>query len=509
MTPPARPPEPAPDRATLSTAKMWALAVIAACQLLVVLSSSVVNIALPQAQRALDISDADRAWVITAYALGVGGLLLLGGRIADYAGRRRVLIVGLVGFAAASAVGGAAVSTAMLLTARAGQGVFAALVMPAALSLLSVTFTAGRERALAFSVYGAMSAGGGAVGLVLGGVLTQYTSWRWCLLLSVPFALLTATAAVLKVADDAAAESRAAGHARYDIAGAVTVAAGLTALVYALSTAARHGWASATTLGLLGAAVVLLVAFVVIEARSARPMLPLRVVADRTRAGALVSVLLAGAGLLGMFLFLTFYLQGTLGYSPLQTGLAFLPSSAGILLGSLVTNRLLARVAPRTLLVPGMVLAGLGLWWLSGVDVDSSYWLRVAPAVLFVGVGLGLVLVTAASTALIGVSPDDAGVASAAVSTSQQIGGALGTALLNTVAATATAGYLAAHPGAGSLAAVHGYQDAFGVGAILLGTGALICLVLVRARSDDTPRDTPDGPAPVQARGGGTLGPGR
>lgn len=466
-----------PARATMSGPKRWILAVIAACQLLVVLSASIVNIALPRAQRALGISDVDRAWVVTAYTLGVGGLLLLGGRIADYAGRKRVLIIGLLGFAGASAVGGAAVNTAMLLAARGAQGVFAALVMPAALSLLSVTFTDRRQRAIAFSVYGAMSGGGGAVGLVVGGILTEYTTWRWCLLLNVPFALLTAAFAAAKVP-----ESRIGGNVHYDIPGAATVAFGLTTLVYGLTTAADHGWTSVTTITLLAAAVILLAAFVVVETRSRQRMLPLRLLANLTRAGALASVLLAGAGLLGMFLFLTFYLQGTLRYTALQAGLAFLPSSVGILLGSYLTGRLLSRVAPRTLLTLGMALAGLGLWWLSGAGVDAGFWLRVVPAELLVGIGIGLVLVTAASTALIGVAPDDAGIASALVSTTQEIGGALGTALLNTIATTATVGYLLTRPDALELAAVHGYQRAFLAGAILLGLGAATSAVLVRAR---------------------------
>ena len=475
----------AADEASVSTGpssqRWWVLVVIAACQLLVVLSASIVNIALPQAQRALGISDADRAWVVTAYTLGVGGLLLLGGRIADYAGRKRVLVIGLVGFAVASAVGGAAVNAAMLLVARGAQGVFAAVVMPAALSLLSVTFTDRRERGIAFSVYGAMSGGGGAIGLVVGGVLTEYTSWRWCLLLNVPFALAAAVLAVVKVP-----ESRASGPVHYDIPGAVAVVTGLTALVYALTTAGKNGWGSVTTLGLLAVAVLLLVAFVVIETRSRQPMLPLRILSDPTRTGALLSVLLAGAGLLGMFLFLTFYLQGTLRYTPLQAGLAFLPSSVGIVAASYLTGRLLSRVTPRTLLTPGMAVAGLGLWWLSGVGVDASYWLHVAPAELLVGIGIGLVFVTAASTALTGVAPDDAGIASALVSTTQQVGGSLGTALLNTVAATTTAGFLVTHAGAVEVATVHGYQRAFLVGAILLGVGAFGSWLLVRTRRLDT-----------------------
>ena len=444
------------------------LGVLAACQLLVVLSASVVNIALPEAQRALGISDESRSWIVTAYTLTLGGLLLLGGRIADLYGRKRVLVVGLFGFAAASGLGGAAVGELMLLAARGGQGVFAALITPAALSLLQVTFTDRQERATAFSVYGAMAAGGGAVGLLLGGVLTQYASWRWCLLLSAPMALATAAAASRTVV-----ESRSTRRVYLDLPGAASVVLGLGALVYATTRAAMLGWASAQTVTVLAAAVLLLGTFVVIEARSRNPMLPLRLLASRTRLAALVAVLLAGAGLLGMFLFLTLYLQGSLGYTALQAGLAFLPSTAGIVLGTWVTSRLLARVLPRTLLVPGMISAGLGLAWLSRVGLDTSFWWHLAPAEMLVGIGMGIVLVTASSTAMTGVHADDAGIASALVSTSQQVGGALGTALLNTVAATATATFLLNQAGAGELAAVHGYQRAFLVGAVLLGTGAL------------------------------------
>lgn len=469
--------------------RWWVLGVCAACQLLVVLSASVVNIALPQAQQALHISDTDRAWVVTAYTLAVGSLLLLGGRVADYAGRRRVLVIGLLGFAAASAFAGAAQATGVLLAARAVQGGCAALVTPAALSLLSVTFRTGRDRAVAFSVYGAMSAGGGAVGLVLGGVLTQYATWRWCLLLNVPFALVAAVLARLRVP-----ESSTPGERHYDLPGALTVVAGLTALVYALTTAARHGWTSMLTAVLLIASAALLASFVLVEARSTRPLLPLRILASPTRAGALIAVTLAGAGLLGMFLFLTYYLQGTRGYSALTAGLAFLPSSVGIAIATVATGRLLDRAPPRLLLAPGMALAGLGLLWLSRLDLASSFWGHVAPAELLVGIGMGLVLVTASSTVLLGVAPEDAGVASALVNTTQQIGGSLGTALLNSVAAVATAGLLRTRPDTLAVASMLGYRQAFAVAAILLGVGSVVSVILVRARGG-TSNQTPTSPS--------------
>lgn len=461
--------------------RWWVLVVVAVCQLLVVLSASVVNIALPQMQQALDISDANRPWVVTAYTLGVGGLLLLGGRIADSVGRRKALVTGLVGFAVASGLGGLAGNAAVLFAGRGAQGVFAALVTPAALSLLSVTFVDPRERATAFSVYGAMSGGGGAVGLVVGGVLTEYASWRWCLLLNVPVALAAALLARRFVS-----ESRSSGHVHYDVPGAVTVALGLTALVYGLSTAGARGWGSTATVLLLVAAAGLLVTFVVVEARSPQPLLPLRIVVDRTRSGAFSAMLFASAGLLGMFLFLTYYLQGSLGYSAVTAGIAFLPISLSTVFATAITSRLLPRTTPRALLVPGMATAGLGLWWLSGIGAAGDYWWRVLPGELVVGFGMGLVFVTVASTALIGVAPDDAGVASAMVSTSQQVGGSLGTALLNTVAAGAAASSLAGRPDS-AVAVVHGYQVALLAGAVVLGVGAVGAAFLVRARQDDLP----------------------
>ena len=449
-----------------------ALGVIATCQLLVVLGASVVNIALPQLQAALGISDADRPWVVTAYTLGVGGLLLLGGRVADYLGRKRVLVAGLVGFAAASAIGGLAPDAAVLLAGRGLQGAFAAALTPAALSLLSVTFTDRRERATAFSVYGAMAGGGGAVGLVLGGLLTEYASWRWCLLVNVPVALVAAVLAYRWIT-----ESRNAGPAHYDIPGAVTVVLGLVALVYGFSTAARSGWISFQTLALLGAAVVLLASFAVIEARSGHPLLPPRIVLNRTRSGAFLAILLASIGLLTMFLFLTYYLQGTLHYSALEAGIAFLPVSVGTVGGTWATSRLLTRVGPRPLMITGMLASTAGLLALTRIGVSTSYWTTVLPAEFVVGAGIGLVFVTVASTALVGVDAEDTGVASAVVSTSQQIGGSLGTALLNTVAAAATSSFVAGNAAA---ALVHGYQVAFLVSACIAGAGTVVVVALVR-----------------------------
>lgn len=329
------------------------LAVLAAAQLMIVLDASIVNIALPSAQEELGISNADRQWVVTAYTLAFGALLLLGGRIADYTGRKRTFIVGLLGFAAASALGGVASNQELLFAARGLQGAFAALMAPAALSLITVTFTEPKERAKAFGVFGALSGGGAAIGLIVGGVLTEYTSWRWCLGVNVPVALLVAALAIRYVH-----ESKAHGDTRYDVPGVLLATAGLFSLVYGFTEAARAtnpddprstevlGWTAPTTVGFLLAAVVLLVAFVAWERRSSNPMLPLHVVLDRNRGGSYLIFLFVGAGLFAMFLFLTYYFQVNLGYSPLKSGFAFLPFSVGIILTAAVVAQLLPRVGP-------------------------------------------------------------------------------------------------------------------------------------------------------------------
>jgi EmrB/QacA subfamily drug resistance transporter len=462
-----------------------ALAVIAVAQLMIVLDASVVTIALPSAQRALHISVANRQWVITGYTLAFGGLLLLGGRIADFLGRKRVFIFSLLGFAGASALGGLAQDSAMLFSARALQGAFAALMAPASLSLLTVTFTEVRERARAFGVYGAIAGGGAAIGLVVGGALTEYASWRWTLLINVPIAILAAVSAARYVR-----ESRIAGKARYDLPGAVLVTSGLLALVYGFTKAQTDGWGSGVTLVLLGAAVILLAAFTLVERRTAHPLLPLRVILDRNRGGSFLASFLVGIALFGTFLFLTYYLQGTLHYSALKSGFAFLPFSGGIIIAATLASQLLPRVGPRALISTGLVLAAAGLAWFTQIGVGTSYVLHVLPAELVVSFGLGLAFVPFSSTALIGVDPADAGVASALVNATQQVGGSLGTALLNTVAASATASYLAAH--AGRLAVlqsglVHGYTVAFTVSASLLVLAVVSTLIFVRARSHDLP----------------------
>jgi EmrB/QacA subfamily drug resistance transporter len=464
-----------------------ALGVIALAQLMVVLDASIVNIALPSAQRDLGISVADRQWVVTAYTLAFGGLLLLGGRIADFFGRKRMFVIGLLAFAFASALGGIAPNAGLLFAARALQGAAGALLAPAALSLVTVTFTEPRERARAFGVYGAIAGGGAAIGLIVGGVLTEYASWRWCLLVNVPIALAAAAAALPVVR-----ESRSTEPAHYDLPGAAAATGGLVALVYGFTKAAEPGvgWSSATTVILLAVAVVLLVSFVVIELRTPYPLLPMRVPLDRNRGGSYLASLLVGAGLFAMFLFLTYYFQATLGYSALRSGFAFLPFSGGIIVSAGLASQLLPRFGPRRLMIGGLALATLGLLYLTQISVTTSYVSHVLPAELLMSVGMGLTFVPLSSTALLGVQRSDAGVASALVNTSQQVGGSLGTALLNTIFATAVTSYgisyFRGQPSARQIqdGLVHGYTTAFTWGAGLLVTALIAVVVLVHDPAD-------------------------
>ena len=461
--------------------RRWlALCVIAIAQLVVVLDASIVNIALPSAQHALDISNANRQWIVTAYTLAFGGLLLLGGRIADYVGRKRVFMFGLIGFAAASALGGAAVSQEMLFLARALQGAFGALLAPAALSMLTVTFTDAKERARAFGVYGAIAGGGAAIGLIVGGVLTEYLNWRWCLYVNAPICLLAAAAALRVLR-----ESKAEGRTNYDVPGAVLSIAGLISLVYGFTQAVNHGWGSPQTYLYLVAAAVLLVAFVVVEVRTANPLLPMRVLTERNRGGAFFASLMVGVGMFGMFLFLTYYFQGILGYSALEAGFAFLPFSAGMIVSAGTASVLLPRIGPRPTMLAGFVLALAGMVWLTQLSPTTSYVAHVLPAIIVMAVGLGLIFVPLSNTALVGVAHHDAGVASAMVNTTQQIGGSLGTALLNTIAASATSGYLAAHGmsrAAQASGTVHGFTTAFWWSSAFLLVAAVAVALLINAR---------------------------
>ena len=479
-----------PTEAGADPRRFRALFFLALAQLMVVLDASVVIVALPSAQRALHISVADRQWVMTSYTLAFGSLLLLGGRIADYVGRRRTFLLGLVGFAFASALGGLAQDSAMLFGARALQGAFAAIMAPSALSLLTTTFVEPRERARAFGVYGAIAGGGAAIGLVLGGTLTQFASWRWTLLINVPIALFAAIGASRVVR-----ESRSEVRSRYDIIGTLLATSGLFLLVYGFTTADTDGWRAPLTLFLLSTAVVLLCSFVVREQRALHPLLPLRVVLDRNRGGSYLASLLVGSAMLGTFLFLTYFFQGTLGYSAVRTGFAFLPFSGGIILGAMLSSRLLPRIGPRPLMVTGLLMGMGGLLWFTQLTATSSFVAHALGAEILTSVGMGLAFVPMSSTALVGVDPSDAGVASALVNTTQQVGSSLGTALLNTIAASATVSYLVAHvaePGARQAAAVHGYTTGFTVSAVLLGIAAASTAWLVRAtRADVEPTPEP------------------
>jgi EmrB/QacA subfamily drug resistance transporter len=457
------------------------LVIVAIAQLMVVLDATVVNIALPSAQHALGFPNSDRQWVVTAYALAFGSLLLLGGRLGDMFSRKRVFIAGLIGFALSSALGGAAVSFGMLVTARTLQGAFGAILAPSALGTLVSTFRDPRERGRAFGVFGSVAGGGGAVGLILGGVLTQYFSWRWTLYVNLVFAAIAVAGALTYMRSN-----RPASRPRMDWPGTLLASAGLFLIVFGFSHAEIAGWTAALTLGSLVAGAIALAAFVLAERRGSHPLLPLRVIANRTRGGAYLSVGLAGIAVFGVFLFLTYYLQQVKGYSPVTSGLAFLPMIACILLASNSSSIvLLPRLGPRALVVTGMLLGGGAMAYLTQITVTSSYASSILPALLALGLGFGMIFAPAINTATTGVARQDSGVASALVNTMQQVGGSIGTAALSTLALTATATYLAAHH-AGALApaaaAVHGYTVAFWVSAALFGVGALVAVLLLPPR---------------------------
>jgi len=463
-----------------------ALFVIAIAQLMIVLDASIVNLAIPSAQKDLGITPENVQWIVTAYTLAFGGFLLLGGRIADYVGRKRMFIIGLIGFAAASLLGGLAMNTGLLFGARALQGVFAALLAPAALALITVTFHDPKERAKAFGVFGAISGGGAAIGLLLGGVLTEYLSWRWCLAVNTPIAIVAALLAVRFVR-----ESKAHGDTSYDIPGAITVTGGLLALVYGFTQAAPQGyqdtahWTDPSTLIWFALAAILLVSFVFIESRSKHPLLPLRVVKNSNRAGAYISALMVGAGMFAMFLFLGLFLQTILGYSPIKAGFAFLPFSLGIILSAGLAARFLPKFGPRPLMIPGLLAGATGMLWLAQLQADSSYLTHVLPAMVIMSVGMAFVFIPTATVALHAIDQHDAGVGSAMINTSQQVGGSLGTALMNTVAVTATSSYLAAN-GAQNMAAAmtHGFTYGFYVGAALLIAAAVVVFFMIRIGAD-------------------------
>ena len=448
------------------------LVVVSVAQLMVVLDSTIVNIALPSAQADLGFADSNRQWIVTAYALAFGSLLLLGGRLGDLFGRKNAFLIGLAGFAAASAVGGAAGSFGVLVTARAFQGVFGAILAPAALSTLVTTFRSPRERGKAFGVFGSVAVGGGAVGLILGGVLTEYLSWRWAMYVNVVFAAAAAAGALVYMVNERAPQRR-----KIDLVGTGLASAGLFGLVFGFSHAESSGWTNGVTIVSLVLGIVLLGAFFVAEGRIAVPLLPLRVITDRARGIAFLSIGIAGVAMFGVFLFLTYFLQLVKGFSPVMSGIAFLPMIGCIIISSNTSNIVtLPRFGPRVVITVGMALGCVALAYLSRLNVDSGYASRVLPALLLMGFAMGMVMAPAMNTATAGIAPQDAGVAAALASTMQQVGGSVGTAVLSTVAASATAGYLTSHaalPRAAALAATHGYVVAFTISSALFAVGAL------------------------------------
>jgi EmrB/QacA subfamily drug resistance transporter len=489
-------------RAAPGDRRWLVLVVVAIAQLMVVLDSTIVNIALPSAQQALGFPNSDRQWVVTAYSLAFGSLLLVGGRLGDMYSRKWVFITGLIGFAIASAIGGAAVSFGMLATARALQGAFGAILAPSALGTLVSTFTDPRERGRAFGVFGSVAAGGGAVGLILGGVLTQYLSWRWCLYVNLVFAAIAVAGALAWIRS-----RRAATRPRMDWPGAVLACAGLFGIVFGFSHAETAGWTATLTIASLTLGLVLLAGFVLAERRSSHPLLPLHVILDRTRGGSYVAVGISGIAIFGTFLFLTYYLQVIKGESPLTTGLLFLPMIACILISSNLSSIVaLPRFGPRVLIAAGMLLGCGGMAYLTQITVTARYASAVLPALLVLGLGFGMIFAPAINTATAGVARQDSGVASALVNTMQQVGGSIGTSALSTIALTATASYLISHhtsPLAPAAAATHGYTVAFTVSAALLGLGFILAILLLPSkrrlaelRSAAAPALAP-GPAPA------------
>jgi EmrB/QacA subfamily drug resistance transporter len=504
-----------------------ALLVIATAQLMVVLDATIVNVALPHIQQALGFSGSGLEWVVNAYAVTFGGLLLLGGRAGDILGRRRVFVFGLLLFSAASLLGGFATSEWWLLTARAVQGVGGAVIAPTALALITTNFPEGAERNRAFGVYAAMAGAGSAVGLLLGGILTTYASWRWVLFVNVPIGILVAAAAPRVLAES----PRRPG--RIDVAGAVTGTGGVALLVYGLSRAATgpdgvSHWGDAQVLTSLAASVLLLVSFVLIERRSSRPLLPMRVLADRNRSGAYLIMLCVATGLFGLFFFLTLFIQNVLGYSAIRSGIAYLPFAVGVVVASALASQLVPRIGPRPLIVAGTAAVAGGMFWFSRLTEQAGYTGQLLGPMLVSSIGLGLVFVPLALVALHNVAEQDSGVASSLLNAAQQVGGAIGLALLGTVAwttvansartqvahaaaAAAKAGRPLPKPGTPPPASIYdhalavGFSRAFLVAAGLGLLALLIAIATIRVRRQDlsgavpAPQEAAPRPAPLQS----------
>jgi EmrB/QacA subfamily drug resistance transporter len=460
----------------------WAvLALLGVAQLMVVLDATIVNIALPSAQKSLGFSTDNRQWVITAYALAFGSLLLLGGKLGDLFGRKWTFIAGLAGFSLASAVGGLAQSFGMLVVARACQGAFGALLAPSALSLLTVTFADSPDRPKAFGIFGAIAGGGASVGLILGGALTQALSWRWCLYVNLVIAIPTALIALRLLVNQGNPD-----RPKIDIPGVLAGSVGLFALVYGFSHAETSSWSSPLTIIALAASVVLLAAFVLIEQRVEHPLLPLHIVWNRARGGAYASIVLAGSGVFAVFLFLTYFMQQNLDLSPLTTGVAFLPMTALIVVSSTTAQtRLLPRTGPKPLIVAGMTLGVIAMLLLTRLTPSSSYAGNVLPSLLLLGAGMGMIFAPAFGTATLGIESNEAGVASAMVNTSQQVGGSVGTSLLSTLFASSAAAFARSHAqihNVQAAAMVHGYTTAFWWATGIFAVGLVIALFLFPRR---------------------------
>ncbi|MFC6418621.1 DHA2 family efflux MFS transporter permease subunit [Sanguibacter inulinus] len=441
------------------------LAIVALVQLVVVLDGTIVTIALPQAQTDLGLSDGERSWVVTAYALAFGGLLLLGGRLVNYLGLKKAFMIGIVGFAIASGFGGVVQNGTELIIARGLQGVFAALLAPAALAILTITFTSGRERNIAFAVFGTVAGVGAAVGLLLGGLLTEYATWRWCLLINVPIAVVIVVAGSTSLR-----HSPPDRENPIDGWGALLVVLGLGAVVFGL-TEAEKSWTSPQVIVSLVLGVLLVAAFVVTQARRAHPLLPLRVVTHRVRGTAFAIQAIAGAVMIGSMLYLTLHLQIVLGMKPFEAGLATLPQTVLIMVVAGVGSRYLEAIGPKPFLVLGPVLTAAGLFWLSFITAGGSYATHVLPGLALTGIGMGMVFLPLQNVALRGVSPQDAGVAGALSTASMQIGGSVGLAVWTTVAAGATGSAMTID------AMVDGYGAVFLGSALLMLVGGIIALV--------------------------------
>jgi EmrB/QacA subfamily drug resistance transporter len=462
--------------------RRWiALVLLCVAQFVVVLDASIVNVALPSIGNALDFSQENLSWVVNAYVLTFGGFLLLGGRLADLLGRRRVFIGGLILFASASLVGGFASSEGVLVAARAVQGLGAALLSPAALSIITTTFSDGSERNKALGVWGAVAGSGGAAGVLLGGVLTEYAGWEWVLWVNVPIGLLAAVIAPYLVL-----ESRSeSGTRSFDLAGALSVTAGLSLLVYALVDATEAGWGSAQTIGLLGAAAALFAAFVAIELRSDSPLVPFRIFRTRTLTGANVVGVLTGASLFSMFFFISLYMQQVLGYSAIKAGLSYLPLAVTIIVAAGIASQLVTRVGFKPVLAAGMAFIAGGLTWFAAVSVDGAFVSDIIGPSLLAAAGLGLAFVPQTIAAVSGVREREAGLASGLINTSQQVGGALGLAVLATIANSRTDDLMAeagGDPAALPGALTEGFQAAFLAGAGIAALGIVATLLLIRSR---------------------------